>query len=85
MGAGLNRPTGQTQSDTIMSGVMYLLLHGMWPLALLVFFASVVVPLLKVFVLMYPLVFGAVVVTTICAAMTFDPRLIWDNLEPSDD
>jgi len=28
---------GQTQSDTILSGVVYLLLHDMWPLALIVF------------------------------------------------
>ena len=28
---------GKTQSDTILSGVIYLLTHGMWPLALIVF------------------------------------------------
>ncbi|HRF45743.1 MAG TPA: paraquat-inducible protein A [Candidatus Competibacteraceae bacterium] len=129
---------GKTQSDTIMSGVAYLLLHGMWPLALLIFFASVVVPLLKLMILIYLLIsvqlrspwrprdrtrlyriteavgrwsmvdiyvvtilvalvhlgnlaairaetgavfFGAVVVITIFAALTFDPRLIWDSLE----
>jgi paraquat-inducible protein A len=129
---------GKTQSDTIMSGVAYLLLHGMWPLALLIFFASVVVPLLKLVILVYLLLsvqlrsrwrprdrtrlyriteavgrwsmvdiyvvtilvalvhlgnlatiraeagavfFGAVVVITIFAALTFDPRLIWDRLE----
>ncbi|MCB1764949.1 MAG: paraquat-inducible protein A [Candidatus Competibacteraceae bacterium] len=129
---------GKTQSDTIMSGVAYLLLHGMWPLALLIFFASVVVPLLKLVILVYLLIsvqlrsrwrprdrtrlyriteavgrwsmvdiyvvtilvalvhlgnlatiraevgavfFGAVVVITIFAALTFDPRLIWDRLE----
>jgi len=129
---------GATQSDTIMSGVVYLLLHGMWPLALLIFFASVVVPLLKLAILIYLLIsvqlrscwrprdrtrlyriteavgrwsmvdvyvvtilvalvhlgnlatiraeagavfFGAVVVLTIFAALTFDPRLIWDRLE----
>ena len=33
--------------DTIMSGVLALLRAGSWPLALLVFFASIVVPLLK--------------------------------------
>ena len=133
---------GQTQSDTIMSGVIYLLLHGLWPLALVVFVASVVVPLLKLIILMYLLIsvqcrsrwrpydrtrlyrwteavgrwsmvdiyvvtilvalvrlgnlatiqagpgaifFGAMVVVTIFAAMTFDPRLIWDNLERSRD
>jgi len=47
---------GQTQSDTIMSGVIYLLLHGLWPLALVVFVASVVVPLLKLIILMYLLI-----------------------------
>ncbi|WP_394780546.1 paraquat-inducible protein A [Undibacterium sp.] len=35
------------QDDTIMSGVLLLLETGSWPLALLVFFASIVVPLLK--------------------------------------
>jgi len=38
---------GKAQEDTILSGAIYLLVHGMWPLALIVFFASVVVPLLK--------------------------------------
>ena len=42
---------GKTQSDTILSGVIYLLNHGMWPLALVVFVASVAVPLLKLAVL----------------------------------
>ena len=129
---------GKVQSDTIMSGVIYLSLSGMWPLALLVFFASVVVPLAKLFILSYLLFsvqrrsrwrprdrtrlyrvteavgrwsmvdiyvvtilvalvklgalatieassgavfFGAVVVVTMFAAMTFDPRLIWDRIE----
>ena len=133
---------GVAQSDTILSGVTYLIVHGMWPLALLIFFASVAVPLLKLFVLTYLLIsvqsgsrwrprdrtrlyriteavgrwsmvdiyvvtilvalvhlgnlasieaqagavfFGAVVVLTMFAAMSFDPRLIWDNLESSDD
>lgn len=35
------------QDDTIMSGVLSLLHEGSWPLALLVFVASIVVPLLK--------------------------------------
>lgn len=129
---------GSVQSDTILSGVIYLLLTGMWPLALLVFFASVVVPLLKLFLLTYLLIsvqrksqwrpkertrlyriteavgrwsmvdiyvvtilvalvklgalatieagegaifFGAVVVVTMFAAMTFDPRIIWDVVD----
>jgi paraquat-inducible protein A len=126
---------GRTQADTILSGVVYLLNHGMWPLALVVFVASVFVPLLKLAILIYLLVsvqlrspwrardrtrlyrsteavgrwsmvdiyvvtilvalvrlgnlatieaqvgavfFAAVVVLTIFAAMSFDPRLIWD-------
>lgn len=129
---------GSTQSDTIMSGVFYLLHHGMWPLALIVFVASVAVPLLKLAILTFLLIsvhlksrwrlvdrtrlyrlteavgrwsmvdiyvvtilvalvqlgnlatirasmgavfFGAVVVITIFAAESFDPRLIWDPLE----
>lgn len=37
-----------TQRDTIMSGVVYLWQGGSWPLALVVFIASVLVPLLKI-------------------------------------
>jgi paraquat-inducible protein A len=47
---------GKTQADTILSGVIYLLVHGMWPLALLIFFASVVVPMLKLVILAYLLI-----------------------------
>jgi paraquat-inducible protein A len=129
------------QSDTILSGVLYLAATGMWPLALLVFFASVVVPLAKLAILALLLIsvqrrsrwrprdrtrlyrvteaigrwsmvdiyvvtilvslvhlgalasiearagavfFGAVVVLTMFAAMTFDPRLIWDAMEQED-
>ena len=35
------------ESDTIMSGVLVLIKSGSWPLGVLVFFASIVVPLLK--------------------------------------
>jgi paraquat-inducible protein A len=129
-----------TQSDTILSGVVYLWLNGSWPLALVVFFASIMVPMLKlasmillltsvqlrwqwrpvertrlyritesigrwsmvdifVVTMLVTLVnsgtlamveagpgivaFGAVVVLTMLAAETFDPRLIWDALEES--
>ena len=37
----------ESQSDTIMSGVIVLIDSGSWPLGALVFFASIVVPLLK--------------------------------------
>ena len=129
---------GKTQADTILSGVIYFMLTGMWPIALVIFVASVAVPLIKLFVLSYLLIsvqrksrwrpedrtrlyriaeavgrwsmvdifvvtilvalvklgglatidagpaasyFAAVVVTTIFAAMSFDPRLIWDVME----
>lgn len=44
---------GNTQSDTIMSGVIYFLVNGDWPLALIIFIASVLVPLLKMTALTY--------------------------------
>jgi len=42
---------GKVQSDTIMSGVIYFLQHGMWPLAVIVFTASIFVPMLKLAIL----------------------------------
>ena len=129
---------GQAQTDTIISGVAHLLAAGMWPIALLVFFASIIVPISKLVIIAYLLVsvqlklqwrpldrtrlyritetigrwsmvdiyviailialvkletlatvepgpgavfFAAVVVITMFAARTFDPRLIWDTLE----
>jgi paraquat-inducible protein A len=39
------------EQDTIMSGVLVLLHSGSWPIALLVFVASIVVPLLKIIAL----------------------------------
>ncbi len=47
---------GNRQSDTIISGVIYFLKHGDWPLALVIFVASVLVPLLKMLALIYLLV-----------------------------
>ncbi|MBT8364286.1 MAG: paraquat-inducible protein A [Deltaproteobacteria bacterium] len=129
---------GKAQSDTIMSGVIYFIHTGMWPIALVIFLASIFIPLLKLLILIFLLIsvqrksswrqqdrtrlyriteiigrwsmvdifvvtilvalvhlgglatihagpgaifFGAVVVITIFAAMSFDPRLIWDTEE----
>jgi paraquat-inducible protein A len=47
---------GRSQADTIMSGVVYLLTHGMWPLALVVFIASVCVPVAKLVILAFLLI-----------------------------
>jgi paraquat-inducible protein A len=42
-----------SQKDTILSGVVYLWVSGSWPLAVLVFFASIVVPLVKLIALTF--------------------------------
>ena len=47
---------GRGSPDTIMSGVIHLIEGGMWPLALLVFFASIVVPVSKLLVLTFLLI-----------------------------
>ncbi len=130
-----------TQRDTILSGVAYLYHSGSWPLAVLVFAASILVPLLKLISLSYltasvqrrsranllqrtrlyralefigrwsmldvfvvmvlaalvnmgalaniqagagAMWFGGVVVLTMLASMSFDPRLIWDATGGSD-
>lgn len=44
---------GRGSPDTIMSGVIHLLEGGMWSLALIVLFASIVVPLLKLIALSF--------------------------------
>lgn len=129
---------GRAQEDTILTGVIYLFENGMWPLATIVFIASVVVPVAKIVSLSWLVVsvrlqsrwrprdraatyrivelvgrwsmvdvyvvtilvalvhlgtlanvdvrfgavfFAAVVVLTILAAESFDPRLIWDVLD----
>ncbi|MFT4174231.1 MAG: paraquat-inducible protein A [Herbaspirillum sp.] len=129
---------GATSNDTILSGVVYLGTSGSWDLAVIVFIASIVVPMAKLIALsvllftagrrattqpvqrtkLYRLVelvgkwsmldiyvaallatlvhfgslltiragpgaiaFGAVVVLTMFAAKSFDPRLIWDPIE----
>ena len=40
-----------SQQDTIMSGVIYLWTSGSWPLVVVVFFASIVIPLAKILIL----------------------------------
>ena len=126
---------GQGKPDTILSGVARLVESGLWPLAVLVFVASIAIPILKILAIgfllisvsvssnfdpvartrLYRLVelvgrwsmvdifmvsilvalvrlgnlaeitpgfgamaFASVVVLTMLAAMSFDPRLMWD-------
>jgi paraquat-inducible protein A len=130
---------GSGEPSTILGGVIELVDYGMWPLALLVFFASVAVPVLKLIGLgvllistqigsahglrdrtilyrvvdaigrwsmidifmesilvalvqfgtiasVYPgpgaIAFAAVVILTMFAARSFDPRLMWDRAQP---
>jgi len=47
----ITRTIFDDERDTIMSGVLVLLHSGSWPIALLVFVASIVVPLLKILAL----------------------------------
>lgn len=44
---------GKVQSDTILSGVIYFVLTGSWHIALIIFVASILVPLAKLLVLVY--------------------------------
>jgi paraquat-inducible protein A len=127
-----------SETDTIMSGVVFLWIDGSWPLAVILFIASIAVPFSKLGAMTFLLVsvqrrstlapeqrtklyrvleivgrwsmidiyvaalltalvqfgglmtiragpgaiaFGAVVVLTMFAAESFDPRLIWDPVE----
>ena len=133
---------GQGDPSTIMSGVIQLVQHGMFPIAAVVFIASILVPTFKLVgiglllfsvqrhqplsaqqrIVMYRFIefigrwsmldifviailvalvnfgrlasieanlgaaaFASVVILTMFAAVTFDPRLIWDNTESDDD
>ncbi len=132
----------KTNGYTIMHGIVELARAGLWPLAGLVFFASIAIPLTKLLVMAYMLTmtqlgrtehllgrtrayrlvdfigrwsmidvfmvsilvalvrfgqfaniqadvgavcFAGVVVLTMFAVTAFDPRLMWDVLEPADE
>lgn len=47
---------GQGEPSTIMSGVLHLIEGGMWGLAMIVFIASIVIPLMKLIILAYLLI-----------------------------
>lgn len=47
---------GNTSADTILEGVIYFLTHGDWPIALVIFTASVMLPLLKMIAIAYILI-----------------------------
>ena len=45
-----------TQGDTIMSGVIYFIQSGSWHIALIIFVASILVPMLKILILLFLLI-----------------------------
>jgi len=47
---------GAVQADTIMSGVIYFVQSGEWPIALVIFTASILIPILKLLVLILLLI-----------------------------
>lgn len=47
---------GQSNPSTILGGVVLLIQEGMWPLGLLIFFASIFIPVLKLGILSYLLI-----------------------------
>lgn len=47
---------GEKTADTIFSGIVYFLSHGDWPIALVIFFASMVIPLAKMITIAYILI-----------------------------
>ena len=47
---------GSESADTIISGVIYFLTHGDWPIALVIFSASILLPLLKMIAIAYILI-----------------------------
>jgi paraquat-inducible protein A len=47
---------GSAHGDTILSGVRYFMVSGDWPIALIIFIASLVVPILKLLILVFLLV-----------------------------
>jgi paraquat-inducible protein A len=46
------RSLGSAESDTILGGIIYMFTHGMWPLGVIVFIASFMVPMLKLLILL---------------------------------
>jgi paraquat-inducible protein A len=52
----ISRSLGSESSDTILQGVHYFLTHGDWPLAVVIFAASVMLPLLKMMAIAYILI-----------------------------
>jgi len=52
----ITKQFGTTQGNTILGGVVMLLEHGSYPVAAIIFFASIIIPILKFLILIYLLV-----------------------------
>ena len=52
----LTTALGRTEGDTILQGVIYFIGSGEWPIALVIFTASIMVPTLKIIALSYLLI-----------------------------
>lgn len=52
----ISNTMGHEQADTILSGVIYFMMSGSWHIALIIFVASVLVPLLKLVILIFLLI-----------------------------
>ena len=63
----------QVHETILITGVQELYHQGMWILATVVLLTTIVMPA--------AVYFCGVVISTMFAAMSFDPRLIWDNFE----
>ena len=67
---------GDTQSDTIISGVLHLMQSGLWSLAIIVFIASVFVPVLKIITMLWLLYSVKIKSTTWLKQKTWLYRMI---------
>jgi paraquat-inducible protein A len=77
---------GQVESDTILGGVLELARSGLWPLATIVFVASIVIPLAKLFGLSWNLLLTRRRSARLLVARTELHRLIdavgrWSNID----
>jgi len=52
----ITKQFGSTSGSTILGGVMLLWEHGSYPIAVIIFFASIVIPILKFIILLYLLI-----------------------------
>ena len=52
----ITKKFGQVEESTILGGIVYLWEHGSYPIALIIFFASIIIPIIKFLILIYLLI-----------------------------